>query len=1050
MSSSLVILDSDNRTNELAAVVRNKNKTGEWFIGLKVTGQNDNQWKWSNGEVAERNSTSWAIGQPSYRPEGNCVVIRRDNETESCRWYNVYCESNRFICEKAPHIPFSEPSTSTGTDETEPGSSEPVTGDEASSPSEYSPHTESSPSEYSPHTEGSPSEYSSHIESSPSEYSPHTESSPSEYSPHTESSPSEYSPHTESSPSEYSSHSESFPSEYSPRECSLNFVLNDVKHQPNRGTIGGHEMLDVTVSHGADISLICGDGFRHNFDRISCNDGQLFPSQSSYKCEDINECETETSRHLCDLRNAQCLNTVGSFKCVCDSGFVEETQSGFCVPESRSGSGVSVQLHKDKTLFCESEKDEDFDIEWSRTPSAQSTEWIPCPHALGFMIRYCDEHGNWAAPDTTLCKSGAMAELEKNLHVKQNGTLNSTFMLDLLLDVFDGEEAMYGGDIIVAKDILAAVAASSQYDDESKTEKDLLQVIKQFLEASDRSLDRGLEEQWKNIYETYGPSGCAVSILSSMEDFGSTVFAYMVKTGKNLFLQSKNIDLVGHFVGRGRDDAKRRRRTLVSNNTVSKLDTVTLSSEFLSQFDGNKTDLPVALVIFVYRAAGDILPADFRQTTATRTWVKTITATKIINKVNTVALAVSVHPKLEGVLYKMDDLAKLRLYKMQEAYNPRCSFADLGSRFGLWDTSMCRLLRQGIDELGEYVECACNQPGTFCSVMSLGEQPLPFLESAEKVVMMIYSSLSALLILFALIMVAFARLSSDRYFVLGQAMLTHASFPILLCAASALQHTSREQEGCQILSVEMTYGLLSNCCWMVNLSVQQCLRLIYIDCRNLTRILYLLFGWVLPLIFVVSMYGNQLPEYKHIASCWLIYTTFALVICIATQVVLLTVSLALLCYGYHIYSINMRNYDADEKERLWEDIFSLILLYGTFVTVRVIGYSATLTDSLLGSYFLTMAVFSEGSVIFLSFFATNREVLVAIRIRICGDEDERYRLTTVQANESETLADRRFILERTNDRVQETRRRRKKEEDKSRKIISLFDAARGLNRIDVK
>ncbi|XP_070571268.1 uncharacterized protein [Ptychodera flava] len=413
------------------------------------------------------------------------------------------------------------------------------------------------------------------------------------------------------------------------------------------------------------------------------------------------------------------------------------------------------------------------------------------------MRRQCDEHGEWAVPDTTYCVRDVMTELHRSLNDSVlEDIVKTTDLLNTLAESFKIGETIYGGDLLVARDILSTIA-HNEFLNGNESRMDILPLIKNFLNACSQSLNLHVQVQWKQTYGNYGPEGSAVTILSSLEHFGATVYLYMLQTGRDIFLQSKNVDLVGSFVRSGSDHVKRRKKYAhISNDTYAIHDTVTLSSEFIEQFRTNISDIPVATVMFVCRNMGSVLPADFRQRQAKRTWVKSITTSKIVKAVNTVALAVSVHPKLGNVLNNLDDLAMIRLYKEKEAYNPRCSSADIGPHTGIWDTSICHLLHQGIDEFGEYVVCGCKEPGTICAIMSLGKQPMTFLESANKTVTAILSGVSTLLITTALVVISSARLSSDSYFVLGQTILSLESYTLIICIASSMEATTSLQQVC--------------------------------------------------------------------------------------------------------------------------------------------------------------------------------------------------------------------------------------------------------------
>ncbi|XP_070569358.1 uncharacterized protein [Ptychodera flava] len=87
--------------------------------------------------------------------------------------------------------------------------------------------------------------------------------------------------------------------------------------------------------------------------------------------------------------------------------------------------------------------------------------------------------------------------------------------------------------------------------------------------------------------------------------------------------------------------------------------------------------------------------------------------------------------------------------------------------------------------------------------------------------------------------------------------------------------------------------------------------------------------------------------------------------------------------------------------------------------------------SLYGSYFFALAIIFEGSLIFLAFIATKHEVLVAMRIRICGDTD----LASVDVQR---------------EGIQEIRQRQQEREEKSRKIQHMLQAAHCSHHSHVK
>ncbi|XP_070193331.1 cysteine-rich with EGF-like domain protein 2 isoform X2 [Littorina saxatilis] len=66
-----------------------------------------------------------------------------------------------------------------------------------------------------------------------------------------------------------------------------------------------------------------------------CNDGYL---QKDMECLDIDECTSDGHEGRCTLEGQKCINTAGSFKCICQAGFVKDGDGCKLKPKDKSKS----------------------------------------------------------------------------------------------------------------------------------------------------------------------------------------------------------------------------------------------------------------------------------------------------------------------------------------------------------------------------------------------------------------------------------------------------------------------------------------------------------------------------------------------------------------------------------------------------------------------------------------------------------------------------------------------------------------------------------------
>ncbi|XP_070570581.1 adhesion G protein-coupled receptor E1-like [Ptychodera flava] len=822
-------------------------------------------------------------------------------------------------------------------------------------------------------------------------------------------------------------------------------ALRNVKHQ--------RAPIVIEIFDGGEVAVDCHTGFTSLTNEYSrCLGGRWFPPLPT--CLDIDECDDGTEQ--CG-RLQTCINTVGSYQCVCQEGY--SSDQGICIPLQMAGQQI-IDGQSSPDVVCDEQFDTTFNVLWPETMSNGFTKWMPCPSKFeGLMVRFCDKFGKWDIPDTADCKSTHLANISKAATTVNNIT-DGAMLLQLLKHKMAGGDKLLGGDMLVTRGVLSTLATTEISN--STNEDEVLAIIKPFLEVSGMLLSNKFEKQWRALYKTYGPGKSAATVIKPIESFSETLYQYMIRTERNVYLKSNKIDVQGYFIDDHADAQRKNNRKprsveiLQGNNIDITADYLTLPESFLQSVNSTAPENSLAVVIFIIRELEDVLPPHFKQKTSTkRTWVDSTTAIKKVYSLNTVLFSATLHSQRDNYTsHIFEEPVIVRLYEKKEGHSPQCSLLDSSAKNGIWDASECRFLLRSVDDSGRYVECGCDRLGPVGVIMTMGEEPVPFLHSARKILLGITSGLSAILIGYSFIMLCIARMTSDRYVVLSQSILSLAMFSTCTCISTYFDKDdgqTSEKEKCWNVAIFMDYLLLCNSVWMLNMCIQQVLRLMYVDRRMVARTVYFVVGWLLPAVVVAFSYLDGLPSKEDMASCRLITSTKTSAIPAYATVLVITGSAVIMCYARQIISTYLNKCEMEEGRRLWENIVSTRLLLSVFVVTRLVGYCAARTDNLLLGYLFAFLIFFEGSTVFMRCFAINIEVLTAIQIRLFGDADYKDALNEYQETENVRLTAQRQALIRANDiakrRKQDLHHEIMMKRNRSKAIIRLFEISRTGNRV---
>ncbi|XP_070570787.1 adhesion G protein-coupled receptor B1-like [Ptychodera flava] len=249
-----------------------------------------------------------------------------------------------------------------------------------------------------------------------------------------------------------------------------------------------------------------------------------------------------------------------------------------------------------------------------------------------------------------------------------------------------------------------------------------------------------------------------------------------------------------------------------------------------------------------------------------------------------------------------------------------------------------------------------------------------------------------------------ARLTSDFYVVLWQALVSFFFFPVLVAMDANVDYW-KQKNHCRLVAAFSHFALLSNALWMMNLSIQFYIRLQhYVYRRTSARFFYSLCGWALPCV-AFAILNEEYHDNRNLHSCLALHSSaiYMFIHTLALLVAMVTVLVYL--YDYKMLTELIKVFNGPEEKILCRKLESSMILHVIIICGRCVQTAVAITDSSVElKYVLACLIFIEGSVFFLGFLATNQEILIVLRLRYFEKSEEfRQALEDFETEDKERL-----------------------------------------------
>ncbi|XP_070569412.1 putative adhesion G protein-coupled receptor E4P [Ptychodera flava] len=265
----------------------------------------------------------------------------------------------------------------------------------------------------------------------------------------------------------------------------------------------------------------------------------------------------------------------------------------------------------------------------------------------------------------------------------------------------------------------------------------------------------------------------------------------------------------------------------------------------------------------------------------------------------------------------------------------------------IWSTIGCKVTHSGERDILDYVECKCNRVGTFAVIMTMGREPKPFLEAAAVPILTMSCILSMLFVTISLFAVCIARLTSDFYVVLAQAILSFAFFPTLV-AVDALSNTYgiKDEQSCGLRASFGRVALLSNAFWMMNLGLQFFIRLKYYLYRSTrARVFYVVCGWVIPFVVLACQIGVlHTHRDRNRYNCPDVTSSVGLYFIDVTALFISVATLVVYCRAYRLLAELIKLFRGPEEEILSGKMQSAFVLHLIFIVTGIANFAVSMIE----------------------------------------------------------------------------------------------------------
>ncbi|XP_006811623.1 adhesion G protein-coupled receptor L3-like [Saccoglossus kowalevskii] len=531
---------------------------------------------------------------------------------------------------------------------------------------------------------------------------------------------------------------------------------------PKPSTVEDYQIPNITIISGNDsypydsvVHLHCPiPGLRlDGVDTLTCTNKGWEPNKIAV-CQDINEClEGKHDCHML-LKREECHNTIGNYECICLPDY-ERTADGVCnpIPIKQCPVTEGIDVCEDETEYISG-----FEYTWNNTNANCSSQWVPCPTGyIGYLFKECDVDGVWLEADTSRCISQEIIDITKMLE-----NMTNVDDIVLVMEQLNEVENNFGDKMAKAEVLSIIIAKNPLVFNSTNDKKD--NYINTMLQHHSNLLD--LQAEWEstqhNIIEGIQ------QVFINIDKFGQTVYDYMLEIGRRDFnLKTNNIDYEVHFMDGDWFENKEYVILPESLNNRTTWSYIRIPTEIV-QTDHEELQDKIAIIVVVYHNLSEILPTEAVGTVKSkyRTWVTSVTALVNVIKVNTPVISARIYPE-DGV--QTSDLKRnisLKLNHIQVGHDAECFFMKYGYSSGLWSDSGCS--RIATNDTESYTICTCNHLTNFVAIMKMGLRPVPFLEAAWELCILIGAVVANTLLLISLIMLYYARLYSDRYFTIKQ------------------------------------------------------------------------------------------------------------------------------------------------------------------------------------------------------------------------------------------------------------------------------------------